>query len=698
MSGTRPPPLDPLVGMTIGGCRIESVLGRGGMGSVYRARHIALDKPVAVKLLAPHLASEKESVQRFVQEARAAAKIEHPNVVQVLNVAEESEQYFIVMQFIEGQNLEDLLAKKGKLGLKAATRIARDVACGLEALHGAGIIHRDIKPANILIAKDATIKITDFGLARNVRQQQGLTVQGVFMGTPEFVSPEQVQGTNVDHRTDLYALGVTYYFMLSGTLPFQGQSAVETASLHLREKPPPLERSVSDVDPRAAAIVDKLLEKDPAKRIQEARLLRAELDEILEDGIATASNVPPLPPPPKAAPPIEVPVKGRRMGASPEPPAAAVKEAEEVLISSGPKRRQAADYGEIKPREFVVPPPPKPPPKKAEDEPIPSAAKPAEAPLPTLEELAKPKLNLAPPPAPVAHKPPRSNPKTVIQRKAGSLLRNTMFWGLVGAGWLLFFATGALGTGVRGDSFWEGLARPFTVSDGGLLVRLTAFLLGGATLTAAFFYNRREFEKAYSAGPALMLLVFAGLLAYVGALNLPVSRAPGSAVGRVLASLAEAWAHPCHLFAVGVWGVITGLGLGSPRGAGRFAYGVGGLIVLLSMGALTAFGADGSILEAVARLQTPLALGACGGAVLGMGLAFGERRPGALRIVGVVLVLAAAVAALVAGAKTAPHLSSLFERLPEALLGHGGALTMAGLLGFWGGCLLYNKFTPAYSA
>jgi serine/threonine-protein kinase len=684
---------DPLVGMTLGGCRIEALLGRGGMGSVYRARHLALDKPVALKLLAPHLCAEKDAVQRFLQEARAAAKIEHPNVVQVLNVAEESDQHFIVMQFIEGQSLEDLLAKKGKLGLKAATRIARDVACGLEALHGQGVIHRDIKPANILIAKDATVKITDFGLARNVRQQQGLTVQGVFMGTPEFVSPEQVQGAAVDHRTDLYALGVTYFLMLSGTLPFKGESAIETASLHLKENAPLLEDRVADVDPRAAALVRKLMEKDPAARVQEARLLRTELDEILAE-TQTATIHPPAP----AAVPA-IPVKGRARGAA---PAAEEVEEESPIISSGPKRRLMADYGEVKPREFVVPPPPKPPPKKKADDEVPAAAgkKPVDVPLPSLEELAKPKLNLAPPPPPPAPKPAvAKNPKTVIRKRAAWAGRNTVFWGLILAAWLLFFLTGALGVSIRGHSFWEGLSRPFTVSDGGLLTRWASFLLAVALLIAAGFQNRREFEAAYSAGPSLMLFVFAGLLIYVGALNLPVQ--PGPTVRRALEALGAAWDHPSHLFVVGAWGVVTGVALGAPRGAGPFAYGVGGLIVLLSLTALAAFGAGGS-LPAVASKFNLMALGVPVAALLGMALAFGDRRPPALRVVGVLLVLGAASSALALGVwrpggEIGTLLSTAFDGLAERLIDHGGLLTLGVLLGFWGGCLLYNRFTPNYS-
>jgi serine/threonine-protein kinase len=267
--------------MEFGGCRVEEVLGRGGMGTVYRAHHLALDKPVALKLLAPHLAGDADFVDRFVLEARAAAKIDHPNVVHVLNVAQEADQHFIIMQFVEGESLEQVLKRVGKLDLIQGTKVARDVAAGLEALHGAGIIHRDIKPANILISRDRTVKITDFGLARNLKQERGITIEGSFLGTPEFVSPEQILGRPVDARADLYSLGVTYYQILSGVLPFVGQSPVEVAGKNLEEEALPLVDRMPDADPRASEIAERLLKKDPDERFPDARSLREALEAIL---------------------------------------------------------------------------------------------------------------------------------------------------------------------------------------------------------------------------------------------------------------------------------------------------------------------------------------------------------------------------------------------------------------------------------
>jgi eukaryotic-like serine/threonine-protein kinase len=281
---------DPLIGMTLGGCRIQQLLGRGGMGTVYKAHHIALDKPVALKVLAGHLMADAEFVERFLREARAAAKIEHPNVIQVLNVAEEKEQHFIILQYIDGENLEQLQERNGKLDLLTSTKIAFGVASGLEALHAQSIVHRDIKPANIMIARDGSVKITDFGLARNLKAASSFTtVSGAFMGTPGFIAPEQVDGPAVDARADLYSLGIVYYMMLSNELPFNAINALEMATQRVTIDPIPLEQRVPGVDPRAAAIVARLLKRKPSDRFADAGQVKAALQEILGPAAAAAA-------------------------------------------------------------------------------------------------------------------------------------------------------------------------------------------------------------------------------------------------------------------------------------------------------------------------------------------------------------------------------------------------------------------------
>lgn len=272
---------DSLLGNTIGNCRLDEKLAVGGMGLVYRAYSKRWAKDVAMKILAPSLATDPEYVERFFREANAMSSIDHPNIVKVLDAGKDQDRYFMVMEYVRGQTLGDLIFDKGRLNLDEATRIARDIARGLEAAHSKGIIHRDIKPHNVLMMHDGTPKIIDFGLVRTGSKPSGITMEGVFMGTPEYVSPEQAEGGKIDVRSDLYSLGVAYYQMLSGTLPFFGKTAMEMAMARLREDPRPLESAVPGVDPRAAAVISKLLRKSPNERYATATDLVRDLEAVM---------------------------------------------------------------------------------------------------------------------------------------------------------------------------------------------------------------------------------------------------------------------------------------------------------------------------------------------------------------------------------------------------------------------------------
>jgi hypothetical protein len=286
-------PQDPLLGNTLGSCRLEVRLATGGMGTVYRAHSLKLAKDVAVKILAPSLATDPEYVERFQREARAASSINHPNIVKVYDFGKDQERWYMVLEYVRGQTLGDLVFDKGRLSLEMATRIARDLAKGLEAAHRAGIIHRDVKPHNVLMTHDLTPKLTDFGLVRTGTRPSGITMEGVFMGTPEYVAPEQAEGRKVDARSDLYSLGVTYYQMLSGQLPFFGKTAMEMAMARLKEDPRPIENAAPGVDPRAAAVIAKLLKRSPLERYQSATELVKDLEAILV-GKAPTSAKPPV--------------------------------------------------------------------------------------------------------------------------------------------------------------------------------------------------------------------------------------------------------------------------------------------------------------------------------------------------------------------------------------------------------------------
>lgn len=210
---------DPMVGKVLGGCRIEERIGRGGMGTVYRALHESENRPVALKVLASFLASDPALVARFIREVRAASRIHHPNVVRMWTAAHEDGLYFTVMDYVHGENLADLLKREGRLPVGRAVAIAHEVSKALAALHAEGIIHRDIKPANILIGRNGEVKVTDFGIAWDASEIQRLTVTGDLLGTIGFAAPEQLDRSTVDVRADLYSLGATLHTMLTGVRP-----------------------------------------------------------------------------------------------------------------------------------------------------------------------------------------------------------------------------------------------------------------------------------------------------------------------------------------------------------------------------------------------------------------------------------------------------------------------------------------------
>jgi len=282
--------VDPLIGAKLGPCRVEERLAAGGMGVVYRARHTLLDQDVAVKILAPSLAADQEYVTRFFREAGAAGQIDHPNVIRVIDVGKFEDRYYLVMEYVAGDTLDRIIEVERRLSLERATKFIREITSGLAAAHRAGIIHRDIKPGNIIVSPDGKPHLTDFGLARHAETKKGLTVEGTFLGTPEYASPEQVEGKKLDHRTDLYSLGVTYYQLLSGTLPFLGESPMEIAIKRTKEDPRPLENALPGADPRSCSIVKKLLRPEPGQRYQSATDVIRDLDAILQGPKPAASK------------------------------------------------------------------------------------------------------------------------------------------------------------------------------------------------------------------------------------------------------------------------------------------------------------------------------------------------------------------------------------------------------------------------
>ena len=245
---------------------LERELGRGGMGVVYLAREVRLDRSVAIKLLPPSKTADPKLRERFLREARTAAKLSHPNIIAIHAVEEIGEFVFFAMAYVDGETLTERVRRRGPMAPSDAARVLRDVAWALAYAHGQGVIHRDVKPDNILLEQGTgRVLVADFGIAGVVAGAGGL-VAGEIIGTPEFMSPEQALGEAVDARSDLYSLGVVGFFAFSGTLPFEAAKATEVLAKQVTEPAPPLASAGPGVPRRLAQAIDRCLAKDPAER------------------------------------------------------------------------------------------------------------------------------------------------------------------------------------------------------------------------------------------------------------------------------------------------------------------------------------------------------------------------------------------------------------------------------------------------
>ncbi|MHC4598952.1 MAG: protein kinase domain-containing protein, partial [Planctomycetota bacterium] len=289
--GALPPPRirkpaqqDLEIGDVVGGCEIIRLLGRGGMGTVYEAMHVALNKRVALKILSPQLTDHPVLIQRFLQEARTAAKLDHPHVVQVQDVGQDGPHRYIVMQYVEGNSLSQLLDRAGKLSLQRSLEIGLQVAEALAAAHAMGIVHRDVKPGNVMIQPDGNAKIADFGLAKEIDADKSLSKAGQVLGSPHYLSPEQADGRTVDLRTDIYSLGVTLYHCISGKRPFTARSPVGVIVKHLKDAPPDIRKVAPDIPPVVATLILRMMAKRPRDRYKDCREVCKALHAILHPG------------------------------------------------------------------------------------------------------------------------------------------------------------------------------------------------------------------------------------------------------------------------------------------------------------------------------------------------------------------------------------------------------------------------------
>ncbi len=327
----------------IGHYTIVSELGRGGMGIVYKAHEDSLNRFVAIKVLGEHLTEDPAHIERFVREAKSAASLNHPNIVQIYAISEEDGKHFFVMEYVTGRSLSQILRTSGPLEPEQAARIALQTASGLRAAHEQGIIHRDIKPANLLIDDRGLVKIADFGLALMSGAVSRLTATGMFMGTPGYLSPEQCLDQEIDHRTDIYSLGVTIFEALAGKIPFTADSPLALLRQIIEVEPPDLGELKPDLDPDLRVLVARMMAKDRDLRVASCAELVGGLEKFLEkrgasgnlvERLAGSTAGPPPPPPPTGGdvrletdPTMQVP-SGTAEAAPPPPPAAPARAAD----------------------------------------------------------------------------------------------------------------------------------------------------------------------------------------------------------------------------------------------------------------------------------------------------------------------------------------------------------------------------------
>jgi tRNA A-37 threonylcarbamoyl transferase component Bud32 len=286
----RPSTSSQMIGTVLSGrYKLEAKLGSGGMSTVYLARDTTLDRQVAVKVMHREMSEQADQLERFRQEARAVAKLSHPNVVAVIDAGEDGGHPYIVFEYVEGETLKQRINRVGALDPQEALAYAIEIARGLTVAHARHMVHRDIKPQNVLIDAEGRAKLTDFGISRQL-EQDGMTATGRVLGTTDYVAPEQAMGHPVDQRSDVYSLGVVLYEMLVGQVPFHADSQVGVAMKHVNEELPDVQQRRPELSAAAAMVVERATAKDPDRRYQQVGELIDDLSTALEVEAARAGG------------------------------------------------------------------------------------------------------------------------------------------------------------------------------------------------------------------------------------------------------------------------------------------------------------------------------------------------------------------------------------------------------------------------
>jgi predicted Ser/Thr protein kinase len=304
-----------VVGELISGrYELEELVGTGGMSSVYRAHDRLLERNVALKVLHEQFAADGEYVERFRREARAVARLSHPNIVTVIDRGEQEDRQFIVFEYVDGENLKSLLEREGPLPEREAIGLALQIARALGFAHGQGLVHRDVKPQNVLLNDGGQAKVTDFGIARSLDVQGNLTQTGTVMGTSDYIAPEQARGSRVDAQSDVYSLGAVLYELLTGEVPFPGDNFVAVAMRHINDPPPSVRERRPELSPCVDAVIRRAMAKGPRDRFRSMDELCAELSACLAelDGGGVS---------PGAETMVVAPQRRRRRSRPPRPPA-----------------------------------------------------------------------------------------------------------------------------------------------------------------------------------------------------------------------------------------------------------------------------------------------------------------------------------------------------------------------------------------